>query len=104
MRAHKSYLNAHTDWSNQDRNVTCSRCGTEPETLEHVVKCPALTSTRWGYPPEYFDITPGSETWKRGKRGLDQVKGLVSYVIGNRINFPVRGGVFPYTQNADLAS
>jgi len=57
-----------------------------------------------GYPPEYFDITPSSEMWKRGKRGLAQVKGLVSYVIGNRINLPVRGGVFPYTRNANLAS
>jgi len=63
-----------------------------------------LTSARWGYPPEYFDITPGSETWKRGKKAIAPVKGLVSYVIDNRINFPVRGGVFPYMRNADLAS
>jgi len=104
MRAHKCYLNAHTDCLNQDRKVTCGRCGTEPETLEHVVKCPALASARWGYPPDYFDIAPVSKTWKRGKKGLAQVKGLVSHVIGNRINFPVRGGFFPFMRNADLAS
>jgi len=42
--------------------------------------------------------------WKRGEKGLAQVKDLVSYVMDNRINFPVRGGVFPSTRNADLAS
>jgi len=104
MRAHKSYLNVHMDWSNQDRDVTCGRCGSEPETLEHIVKCPALAEARWGHPVEEFDIAPESETWKRGKKGLSLVEGLVSYVMNNRINFPVRDGVFPLTSNANLAS
>jgi len=104
IRAHKSYLNAHTDWPNQDRKVTCGRYGTKLETLEHVVKCRALASSRWGYPADYFDITLSSDIWRRGKKGLAQVKGLVSYVIGNRINFLVRGGIFPFMRDADLAS
>src|SRR5205807_149661 len=46
MRAHKSYLNAHTDWSNQDRDHTCSRCGNAPKTMDHIMICPTLASTR----------------------------------------------------------
>jgi len=32
------------------------------------------------------------------------VKDFASYVLKNRINFPVDVGIFPFTRNADLGS
>jgi len=49
MRAHKSYLNVHKDWSNQGREVISGKCETEPETLEHVVKCLVVAGDRREY-------------------------------------------------------
>ena len=37
MRAAKSYLAAHPSWSDEDPNLTCPRCETEPETFQHAI-------------------------------------------------------------------
>jgi len=42
MRAAKSYLAANPSWSDEDPNLPCPRCGTEPETFHHpILTCPA---------------------------------------------------------------
>jgi len=104
MRANKSYLMAQTDWSNQDRDPTCPRCREGPETLQHIVECPSLEAARRCIPTETFNLDPSSELWKNGKKGLRLVKDFASYVLKNRINFPVDVGMFPFMRNADLSS
>jgi len=47
MRAAKSYLAVHPSWSDEDPDLTCPRCGTEPETFRHaILTCPARSRDR----------------------------------------------------------
>ena len=104
MRANKSYLNAQTDWSNQDRDHTCPRCGQESETFLHVVQCPSLEGDRRGKNMQTFNIALDLGLWKGNKKGIKLWDEFSSYVMRNGINFPVKMRVFPFTHNAQLAS
>jgi len=47
MRANKSYLKAQKDWSNQDQDSHCDRCGEDEQTFQYIITtCPALESKR----------------------------------------------------------
>jgi len=47
MRSAKSYLAAHPSWSDEDPNLTCPCCGTEPEAFQHaILTCPARARDR----------------------------------------------------------
>ena len=105
MRANKSYLNAQTDWSNQDRDPQCDRCGTAPQTFSHIITdCPALSEARKGYNMSCFDISPESDLWKEDKKGFMLIGGFISFIIETKINFPVRLEVFPFTRGSTLGS
>ena len=58
IRANKSnYLKAQKDWSNQDQDPGCDRCGQDQPTFRHIITtCPALESKRRGRCPEIFNI------------------------------------------------
>ena len=104
MRANKSYLRAQTDWCNQDQDPKCQRCEKELETMLHIVKCPALERARTNINPKALDIAPESPLWKSNKNGMELMRRLSSYVMENRINYPTRMEVFPFTPYAGLAS
>jgi len=70
----------------------------------HVVKCPALEGARTNTNPKALDIAPESPLWKSNKKGMELMRRFSSYVMENRINFPTRMEVFPFTRNAGLAS
>ena len=74
--------------------------------MKHITECPALAKARFGRPCGAFDIEPNSELWKDTKKGKGLMKDFSAskYIFENRINFPVRMGVFPFTRNANLAS
>jgi len=97
MRTNKSYLKAQTDWSNQDQDPKCQRCKEESETMPHLVKCRTLEGAQANINPKARDICPESPLWKSNKKGMELVKRFSSYVIKNRINFPTKMGVFPFT-------
>lgn len=69
-----------------------------------LVKCPALARARLGKLYGTFDIEPDSELWKNTKKGKGLMKDFSDYVFENRINFPVKMGVFPFTRNTNLVS
>ena len=105
MRTNKSYLLAQTDWSSQGRDVTCDRCGQEPQTFEHVVsRCVALEHARRGLDPDAFDVSEGSKLWKCDKAGRKLMGVFSSFVMKHRLNFPIRLGVFPFTRGSNLGS
>jgi len=104
MRANKSYLKAQTDWSNQDQDPKCPRCEEELETMSHVVKCPALKGARMSINPKALDIVSESPLWKWNKKAMELIRRFSSYIMENRINFPSRIDVFPFTWNAGLTS
>jgi len=105
MRANKSYLKAQKDWSNQDQDPRCDRCGQADQTFRHIITdCPALASVRHGRDPEIFNIGRESALWKGDKPGKALMKEFSGHVMKNLINFPVRLGVFPFTRDGDLRS
>ena len=69
-----------------------------------VVKCPTWEGAQANMNPKALDINPESALWKSNKKGMELVKRFSSYVIKNRINFPSKMVVFPFTRNAGLAS
>ena len=105
MRANKSYLKAQKDWSNQDQDPRCDRCGQADQTFRHIITdCPALASIRHGRDPEIFNIGRESTLWKGDKPGKELMKEFSGHVMKNLITFPVRLGVFPFTRDGDLRS
>ena len=47
MRAGKSYRAAHPSWSDEDHDLTCPRCGIEPDTFQHgILSYPARERDR----------------------------------------------------------
>jgi len=72
--------------------------------MPHIVKCLAFEGARVNMNPKALDINPESPLWKSNKKGIELVKRFSSYVIKNRINFPTKIEVFPFTRNAGLAS
>lgn len=104
IRANKSYTNAQTDLANQGGDPTCPWCGQELEMFLHIVQCPTLEGDRRGKNIQAFNVAPDSGLWKGNKKGMKLLNEFLSYVMRNRINFPVRMGVFPFTCNAQLTS
>ena len=105
MRANKSYLKAQKDWSNQDQDPRCDRCGQHDQTFQHIITtCPALEPKRRGRDPEIFNIGRDSMLWKGDKPGKALMKEFSVHVMKNLINFPIRLGVFPFTRDNDLRS
>jgi len=72
--------------------------------MSHVVQCFTLEGASRNVNPQAFNIAPYSGLWILNKKGMRLVKVFSSYVLKNRINFPVEIGVFPFTRNAALAS
>jgi len=47
-----------------------------------------------------FNVAPDLGLWKGNKKGINLLDEFLSYVMRNRINFPVKMGVFLFTRNA----
>ena len=102
--SHFYILLMQVDWSSQDRDPTCPRCKSEAETFKHVVQCPAISGLRHTLDPKLFDIAPTSDLWKSNEKGMELIKRFSSFILKYRINFPAKGGFFPFTVHANLAS
>jgi len=70
----------------------------------HIVKCPALEGAEMNINLKALDTVPESPLWKSNKKGTELIRRFSSYIMENRINFPTRMEVFPFTRNAGLAS
>jgi len=47
MQAAKSYLAAQPSWLNESPDLTCPRCGSEPERFQHAIfTCPTCARVR----------------------------------------------------------
>jgi len=47
MRAVKSYVAAHHSWCDENPDLSCPRCATEPETFQQaILTCPARPKDR----------------------------------------------------------
>ena len=106
MRANKSYLNTQTDWSNQDRDPTCPKCKQGFEMLAYIVHSLTLEGDRRQKNVQAIDMTADSGLWKGTKKEMKLLGVFSSYILRNRINFPVKMPVvgFLFTRNAGLAS
>jgi len=51
-----------------------------------------------------FNVAPDSGLWKGNQKGMKLLNEVLSYVMRNRINFPVKMGGFPFMRNAQLTS
>jgi len=64
MRAAKSYLAAHPSWFNESSDITCPRCGSEPESFQHaILTCPAQRGARNLLLNEVSSQKHGAELW-----------------------------------------
>ena len=105
MRACKSYLRAQRDWRDPEGSPTCPRCSESEETFVHIVtECPALATPRMGFSKISFDISSESLVWKENKKDWEKMKGLLSFISLNKINFPVGKEVFPFMQATQIQS
>ena len=65
MRAGRSYLAAHQDALDPDRNPTCPRCLEEDETFHHAaIACPAHDRERMALCPGLLSIEDSSPIWR----------------------------------------
>jgi len=69
-----------------------------------VVQCPAIAGRGHDLNPNMFDIGPSSALWKSNEKGMRLIRGFSSFIMRNRINFPTKIEVFPFTRHAMLAS
>jgi len=105
MRANKSYLKGQKDWSTQDQDPRCDRCGQADQTFRHIItNYPVLASVRHGRDSVIFNIDTEPMLWKGDKPGKALMKEFSGHVMKNLINFPVRLEVFPFTRDGDLRS
>jgi len=64
MRAAKSYLAAHISWFDENPDLICPRCGTEPETFTHsILTCPARTRVRDLLLKDVSSLRPDADLW-----------------------------------------
>jgi len=85
MRAGKSYLAAHPSWSDEDPNLTCPRCETEPESFQHtILTCPARTRDRELLLKDVSSLGQDAALWHDPLR----IRALGEYIARTRTGFP----------------
>ena len=68
------------------------------ETFHHVInECPSLAGAREGHSDISLDISPESLVWSEKKKGWEEMKCLISFISLNKINFPSKMDVVPFT-------
>jgi len=85
MRAGKSYLAAHPSWSDEDPNLTCPRCETEPESFQHaILTCPARTRDRELILKDVSSLEQDAAFWS----DTLLIQALGVYITRTRTGFP----------------
>jgi len=85
MRAAKSYLAAHPSWSDEDPNLTCPRCETEPETFQHaILTCPARARDRDHLLKDVSSLGQDQDIWT----DPHLIRALGEYITTTKTGFP----------------
>ena len=85
MRSAKSYLAAHPSWFDEDPNLTCPRCETEPETFQHaILSCPARARDRDLLLKDVSSLGQDDEIWTKPHL----VRALGEYITSTKTGFP----------------
>ena len=85
MRAHKSYLAAHSSWWSEDPDTSCPRCRSDTETFEHaILHCPARSSPRDRYLEPSLSLSADSPLWDN----KEHLHALGQYLSATRTGFP----------------
>jgi len=98
MRACRSYLKAHKDWSDPNGSSLCVRNKEEEASFEHVIAvCLALAGAGEEHSEFSFEISPDSLVLKKKKKGWDMMKLLNLFISLNKLYFPDDKTVFAFT-------
>jgi len=85
MRAGKSYLAAHPSWFDENPELTCPRCGIEPESFQHaVLTCPARARVRELLLKEVSSLGHDAPLWTEPHL----IRALGDYISETRTGFP----------------
>jgi len=85
MRATIGYLAAHPSWFDEDPDLTCPRCGTEPETFRHaVLTCPARARDRDLLLQDVSSLEREAMLWSEP----DPIRALGDYITDTKTRFP----------------
>jgi len=81
MRVAKSYLAAHPSWFDENWNLICPRCETDPETFQHaILTCPARTRLRDLLLKEVSFLGQDATLWSEP----DQIRAMGEYITDTR--------------------
>jgi len=84
MRSAKSYLVAHPSWSDEDPELTCPRCGTEPESFQHIILTyPARTRVRDLLLKDVSSLRHGAAIWSEPHL----IRALGEYITDTKTGF-----------------
>jgi len=98
MRACRSYLKAHKDWSDPNGSSLCVRNKEEEASFEHVIAvCLALAGAGEEHSEFSFEISPDSLVLKKKKKRWDMMKLLNLFISLNKLHFPDDKTVFALT-------
>jgi len=85
MRAGKGYLAAHPSWSDEDPNLTCPRCESEPETFQHaILSCPARKQVRDLLLKDVSSLSQDANLWTEPLL----LHALGEYIVTTTTGFP----------------
>jgi hypothetical protein len=88
MRAHKSYLAAHSSWAQHGPSL-CPKCEEVDEDFEHaILHCPATEPSHELYIPDITSLDPDSTLW------LDNLKlaALAEFIKATKTGYPPSWG------------
>ena len=98
MRACRSYLKAHKDWSDPNGSSLYVRNKEEEASFEHVIDvCLALAGAGEAHSEFSFEISPDSLVLKKRNKGWDMMKLLNLFISLNKLHFPDDKTVFAFT-------
>jgi len=85
MRAGGSYLAAHPTWRSPNADISCPRCGLEPETFEHaILSCPSRQHSRSRLLHGVTEVGPEAPLWS----SLPLLQRLATFIGVTSTGFP----------------
>jgi len=85
MRAAKGYLAAHPSWFDENPNLTCPRCETEPETFQHtILTCAARARDRDHLLKDVSSLGQGENIWT----DPHLIRALGEHITTTKTGFP----------------